>query len=221
MMITAKFEKTARLLAVASFASAGPRSASERVDQIFSKTRQGSGGREIKTWDGVGLTGDWEAKPISLYGRNSASGTHEFFREMVLYNGEYKDDVKEQSDSATVVQMIANDKFAIGYSGIGYKTTGVRAVPLAISAGRKCYNTSSESAFSGDCPIARYLYIYLNKNPNQPLDPLLTEFAKYVLSNDGQTLTLKGGFYPLCDCRISGHLEYRPRIERSLSNVNS
>ena len=93
--------------------------------------------------------------------------------------------------------MLQSDKFAIGYSGIGYKTDGVRAVPLAIFSGRECHDTSPEATYSGKYPIARYLYIYFNKKPKEQIDPLLGEFIKYILSRDGQTLVEKGGFYPI------------------------
>jgi phosphate transport system substrate-binding protein len=169
----------------------------QQVDQIFSKDHWNSGGIDVKTWGDVGLTGEWATKPISLFGRNSASGTYETFKETVLYKGEFKDQLKEQPDSLSVVQMVANDKFSIGYSGIGYLTPGVRAVPLAGSRDGKCYDTSSESAYSGAYPLARYLYIYLNKDPKQPLDLTVAEFIKYVLSKDGQAGTIKGGFYPI------------------------
>ena len=96
----------------------------EQVDRIFSSTRKGSGGRSIDTWGDVGLTGEWATKPISIYGRNDISGTYEFFREIALYDGDYKPEVKQQVGSEAVVGNIASDKFAIGYSGIGYKTDG-------------------------------------------------------------------------------------------------
>jgi len=169
----------------------------QQVDQIFSATRQGSGSRSIDTWGGVGLTGEWATKPIAIYGRNSLSGTYEFFRNTVLYNGEYKESVKQQPGSAEVVENVANDKFAIGYSGLGYKTEGVRTVPLAAFYGAQCYDTTAEATYSGKYPVARYLYIYLNKAPDEPLDPLRAEFVKYILSKDGQTLTEKGGYFPI------------------------
>lgn len=169
----------------------------QQVDAIFSKTRKGGAAKEIKTWGDVGLTGEWASQPISLYGRNSASGTYGYFKEVALFNGDYKDEVKEQPGSSTVVQGVASDKSGIGYSGIGYKTADVRAVPLAAKEGGECYDTSPESAYAGDYPIARFLYIYLNKNPNQALDPLRAEFIKYSLSKQGQTETIKGGYYPI------------------------
>jgi phosphate transport system substrate-binding protein len=169
----------------------------EQVDQIFSSNRKGSGGKSIRTWGDAGLTGEWATKPISLYGRNDISGTYQFFREVVLFGGDFKPEVKQQPGSEAVVHNVASDKFAIGYSGIGYKTDAVRTVPLATTLGRKCYDTSAEATYSGNCPVARYLYIYFNKKPNQPLDPLRGEFIKYVLSKDGQAQTEASGFYPL------------------------
>jgi len=169
----------------------------QQVDQIFSKDHWNSAGIDVKTWGGVGLTGEWATKPISLFGRNSESGTYETFKETVLYKGDFKDNLKQQPDSATVVQMVAGEKFAIGYSGIGYLTSGVRAVPLAASISSKCYDTSAESASSGAYPLSRYLYLYLNKDPKQPLNPVAAEFLKYILSKDGQSGTVKGGFYPI------------------------
>jgi phosphate transport system substrate-binding protein len=169
----------------------------EQVDRIFSSTRKGSGGKSIDTWGDAGLTGEWATKPISLYGRNDLSGTHEFFREIALFSGDYKQEVKPQPGSEAVVRNVADNKFAIGYSGIGYKTDGVRAVPLAITFGRECYDTSAEATYSGNYPIARYLYIYFNKKPNEQIDSLRGEFIKYILSRDGQTQTEKSGFYPI------------------------
>jgi phosphate transport system substrate-binding protein len=169
----------------------------QQLDQIFSSTRQGSGSRSIDTWGDVGMTGEWATKRSSINGRNSISGTYEFFKKTVLYGGDYKENVKQQPGSEAVVQNVANDKFAIGYSGLGYKTDGVRTVPLAAYYGAECYNTTAEATYSGKYPIARYLYIYLNKKPDEPLDPLRAEFIKYILSKDGQMLTEEGGYFPI------------------------
>jgi phosphate transport system substrate-binding protein len=169
----------------------------EQVDRIFSSTRKGSGGKSIDTWGDVGLTGEWATKRISIFGRNDISGTYEFFREIALYDGDYKPEVKQQSGSEEVVRKVASDKFAIGYSGIGYKTDGVRAVPLAVFSSRECYDTSAEATYAGKYPIARYLYIYFNKKPKDQIDRLRGEFIKYILSKDGQTVVEKSGFYPI------------------------
>lgn len=168
----------------------------QQVDAIFSKNRKGGYPKDIVTWGDLGLTGEWAKKSISLYGRNSASGTYGYFKEVALFHGDYKDTVKEQPGSSAVVQGVASDKYAIGYSGVGYKTADVRTVPLAKAEG-KYYDAVAEYAYSGDYPLSRFLYIYVNKNPNQALDPLRREFLKYVVSKEGQMTVIKDGFFPI------------------------
>jgi phosphate transport system substrate-binding protein len=151
----------------------------------------------VSTWGDLGLTGEWASHPIALFGRNAQSGTHDVFVDDVLRHGEFKDELKEQPGSAEVVRAVAADKYAIGYSGIGYLTDQVRTVPLAATSGGECYDTSPASAYAGKYPLARYLYVYLNKAPNKPLDSPMLEFVKYVLSKDGQNETIKSGFHPI------------------------
>ncbi len=167
----------------------------QQLDGIFSKTLK-SGAKDIKTWGDLGLTGDWASKPISIYGRNSASGTYGYFKEVALKGGDYRDTVKEQPGSSAVVQGIASDRHAIGYSGVGYKTADVKMVPIS-EKGEKCFEPTAENAYAGDYPLARFLYIYFNKKPNQDLDPLMAEFIKYVFSKEGQIVVIKDGFYPV------------------------
>ena len=168
-----------------------------QLSGIFSSNRKAPGSTNAKTWGDLGMTGEWATRPIALYGRNSLSGTYEYFRETAIYGGDYKPEVQQQPGSEAVVQNVAHDKFAIGYSGIGYKTDGVRTVPLAAYYGGKCYDAVEDVTLTNKYPISRYLYVYVNKPPNQPLDPLRAEFIKYILSKDGQTLTEKGGFFPI------------------------
>jgi len=167
----------------------------KQVDGIFSSTRK-RGGEDITTWGQVGLTGDWANKPISIFGRNSASGTYGFFKEEALAKGDYKATVKEQPGSSAVVQGAASDLSAIGYSGIGYKTSDVRALPLGEEEG-KFVEPDFENCLSGEYPLARFLYVYVNKKPGQPMDKLTLEFIKYVLSKPGQEVVVKDGYFPL------------------------
>jgi len=169
----------------------------QQLDAIFSKNRKGGYIKDVRTWGDLGLTGAWANKPISLYGRNSASGTYGYFKSVALFKGDYKDNVKEQPGSSAVVQGVASDMYAIGYSGVGYKTADVKTVPLAIEDGDACYDANAMNAYSGDYPLARFLYVYLNKNPNQSLDPLRREFIKFVFSQSGQQIVIKDGFYPV------------------------
>lgn len=169
----------------------------QQVDAIFSKTRNGGLDKDLRTWGDVGLTGEWAARPISLYGRNSASGTYGYFKEVALFDGDYKDEVKEQPGSSTVVQGVASDIAGIGYSGVGYRTADVRSVPLSTDGGANCFDATAEHAVSGDYPIARFLYIYVNKNPNEALDPLRAEFIRYVYSRQGQEAVVRDGYFPV------------------------
>lgn len=168
-----------------------------QLDAIFSKNRKGGYAKNIRTWGDVGLTGKWASKPISLYGRNSASGTYGYFKKVALFKGDYKDTVKEQPGSSAVVQGVASDLFGIGYSGVGYKTADVRTVPLSLEEYDTAYDANAVNAYSGDYPLARFLYVYVNKNPSQDLDPLRSEFIKFVLSKPGQKTVIKDGYYPI------------------------
>ncbi|GAB4165783.1 MAG: phosphate ABC transporter substrate-binding protein PstS [Terrimicrobiaceae bacterium] len=166
-----------------------------QVDSIFSSTRK-RGGPEITTWGQVGLTGDWANKPISIFGRNSASGTYGFFKDEALDKGDFKATVKEQPGSSAVVQGVATDLSAIGYSGIGYRTPDVRSVPLGEKPG-EFVEATYENCVSGDYPLARFLYVYVNKKPGAPMDKLTAEFLKYVVSREGQEIVVKDGYFPL------------------------
>jgi phosphate transport system substrate-binding protein len=169
----------------------------EQVDAIFSKSRRSGYKEDIKTWGQLGLTGDWADRPISLYGRNSASGTYGFFKEHALKNGDYKDEVKEQPGSASVVQGVTVDRYGIGYSGIGYATAGVRAVPIAEKEGGACVEAMADNAYAGTYPLARFLYVYINKPPGKALDPLTQEFVKLMVSKEGQEVVVKDGYFPI------------------------
>ena len=167
----------------------------KQVDALFSKSRR-RGYKEVNAWGDLGVSGNWASRPISVYGRNSASGTYGFFKKLVMKKGDYKDEVKEQPGSASVVQSVSVDPFSAGYSGIGYKTASVRALPLAES-GTNFIEPTALNALAGDYPLARFLYIYVNKVPRKPLDPLTREFVKMILSKEGQEVVGKGGYFPI------------------------
>jgi phosphate transport system substrate-binding protein len=169
----------------------------QHIDAIFSKTRKGGHKDDIATWGQLGLTGEWADKPISLYGRNSASGTYGYFKEHALFKGDYKDAVKEQPGSSSVVQGVASDKYGIGYSGIGYKTADVRAVAIKADAGSEAVPAAAEFAYTGTYPLARFLYVYVNAKPGAGMDPLRGEFVRFIFSKEGQSSVIKDGYYPV------------------------
>lgn len=168
-----------------------------QADSIFSSTNRSGYEKDVETWGDLGLTNEWASKPLSLYGRNSASGTYGFFKKVALKNGDYKNSVKEQPGSASVVQGITVDRFGIGYSGIGYQTSGVRALPLAKEAGKPMKAATAENAYAGDYPLSRFLYVYVNKKPGEQANPMIKEFLKLVFSKEGQEVVVKDGYFPV------------------------
>ena len=168
-----------------------------QVDAIFSSTRTCGNADDIDTWGNLGLTGSWASREIQLYGRNSVSGTYGYFKKKALCKGDYKNTVNEQPGSASVVQSVSASLNGIGYSGIGYTTSSVRAVGLSRAAGKVYVKASPESAITGSYPLSRFLYVYVNKEPGKPLPPLTREFIKLVLSRQGQEVVVKDGYIPL------------------------
>ena len=166
----------------------------QQVDGIFSSTQRG-GHSSIARWGEVGLDGEWASRNISLYGRNAASGTYGYFRDNALFGGDFREAVREQPGSSSVVQGVASERNAIGYSGIGYKTADVRAVPLKYEGEDRFYEATAADA--GSYPLARFLYLYVNKQPGEELDPLRREFLRYIFTQEGQEATLRDGFLPV------------------------
>ena len=167
------------------------------VDAIFSSTRKCGLKNDIATWKDLGITGSLANKNIQMYGRNSVSGTYGFFKKKALCKGDFKSGVNEQPGSASVVQSVSASLNGIGYSGIGYQTAGVKMVPVAKKSGKKYVLPNHENAINGSYPLARILYVYINKAPNKPLEPVVKEFLTLVLSKQGQSGVAKDGYIPL------------------------
>lgn len=167
------------------------------VDAVFSATRKCGAKADITNWGALGLTGSWEDRTIQLYGRNSVSGTYGYFKKKGLCKGDFKNNVNEQPGSASVVQSVATSLNGIGYSGIGYKTSGVKAVPLSRKTGKPFVAATAENAINKTYPLSRYLYVYVNKHPNKPVPPLEREFIRLVLSKIGQQVVVKDGYIPI------------------------
>lgn len=168
-----------------------------QVDAVFSVTRRCGSANDVKQWGQLGLGGTWANRPMQLYGRNSVSGTYGYFKDSALCGGDFKTNVNEQPGSASVVQSVGSSLNGIGYSGIGYVTSSVRAIPLAEDEGLDPIEPSKANAASGDYPLSRFLYVYVNKKPGQPLSPLELEFFRLVLSKAGQEVVVKDGYVPV------------------------
>lgn len=179
----------------------------EQVDAMFSSTLKRSKGGRLTTWGQLGLKDQWSQQPLHLHGRNKKSGTRDFFKHVALLDGELSADVQEQPGSASEILAIAQDPLAVGYAGVGFQGSMVRIVPLAADSGGTALLPSPETVSNGQYPLARPLYLYVNKNPNGKLDPVVGEFLKFVNSRQGQETVARASFYPLSAAQISRNLE--------------
>lgn len=168
-----------------------------QVDAIFSSTRKCGLNNEVNTWGDVGAAGAIASQGFQIFGRNSVSGTYGYFKKHALCKGDFRNNVNEQPGSASVVQSVSTSLNGIGYSGIGYKTSSVRALPLTKKEGTPFVEATPDNALNGSYPLARALYVYVNKKPGQDLAPLEREFLKMVLSKVGQEVVVKDGYIPL------------------------
>ncbi|GHB93023.1 PstS family phosphate ABC transporter substrate-binding protein [Cerasicoccus arenae] len=165
------------------------------LDAIFSSTRRRGYSKDIVTWGDLGLTGDWANKPINVYSRNSASGTYGFFKDEVLNKGKYKSTNRELSGSEEVVRSVENDPYGIGYSGFGYKTSGVSTTPII--EGSNPIQANEENAVNGSYPLSRNLYLTFNQRPGTEPKTLHAEFIRYVYSSEGQGKVSANGYFPV------------------------
>ena len=168
-----------------------------QIDAIFSSTRKCGHPQDLTRWGDLGLEGPLARQPLALFGRNSVSGTYGFFKERALCKGDFRPTVLEQPGSATVAQSVATAINGIGYSGIGYQTASIRAVPLATSEAAQPVAPTADNALAGQYPLARFLYLYINRVPGEPLNEAVAAFLDLVLSAEGQDAVARSGYISL------------------------
>lgn len=167
-----------------------------QLDSIFSETLRCGATKSSKTWQDLGLSYDWAKRGIQMFGRNSVSGTYGYFKQNALCGGDFKRNVNEQPGSASVVQSVASSINTIGYSGVGYQVSGVKLLPIAKSGSDYVMPTHG-NILSGQYPLSRYLFVYVNKNPLRDLTPIQREFIRFIFSKQGQSLVAKDGYVPI------------------------
>jgi phosphate transport system substrate-binding protein len=180
-----------------------------QVDAIFSMTRFCGGPESIKTWEQLGITKFGPARNIQVFGRNSASGTYDLFKNLALCDGDYYTTVNEMPSSSSVVQSVASSIGGIGYAALGHGNTDVRALALGKKGG-PYFAPNAQNIKAGQYPFTRYLYIVVNKPPNAALPTLEKTFLSFVLSEQGQEIVEQSNYYP-----VSGALleQQRRKIE--------
>ncbi|MDD9176527.1 phosphate ABC transporter substrate-binding protein PstS family protein [Aliivibrio finisterrensis] len=169
-----------------------------QLDAIFSATLRCGSVKPINRWQDLGVNSSWSKHRIQLFGRNSVSGTYGYFKKNALCNGDFKVNVNEQPGSASVVQGVSASLNGIGYSGVGYHMSGVKLLPIT-REGTNYIEPSTDNIISGQYPLARFLYIYINKPPTAKLQPLETEFIRYMLSLEGQKRVEQDGYIALSE----------------------
>ncbi|MEX5219672.1 MAG: PstS family phosphate ABC transporter substrate-binding protein [Nitrospira sp.] len=177
----------------------------QELDAMFCKERRRGHGEDLTSWSQLGLTGDWDVAFIKLLGRNHASGTATFFREHVCANGELKDNMTIEPGSASVVVGVKKDRYAVGFSGIGYRTSSIRPIPLAVEKGKPFVEPTFEACIDASYPLRRHLYLYVNKAPKTAIPPAIAEFVKYAVSRDGQQIVVREGFFSLPTAELNQH----------------
>lgn len=171
----------------------------KQLDAIFSVTRRCGAAAAINHWGDLNLTqSGWPERPLQRFGRNSASGTWGFFKQQALCNGDFRNDVSEYPGSAAVVQAVADTLNAIGYASMGIHLSGVKTLPVSRD-GTAWIAPNAETIRSGSYPYARKLYLYVNKPPGKPLEPIAAAFLQHVLSDRGQAWVTQAGYLPLSD----------------------
>ncbi len=173
-----------------------------QLDQIYSSTFK-RGGADVNDWSGLGLTGDLSALPISPFGRNSASGAYAVAKQRILMGGNFKTSVLEKPGSSGVAEAVAQTRGGIGYSGAGYLTTTVRAIPVSEGV-QPAVLPTYDHVLAGRYPLARFLFIYIHKKPGG--DPLVAEFIRYTQSRVGQRIVCDNGFFPLSAALVGENL---------------
>ncbi|EPQ9984028.1 PstS family phosphate ABC transporter substrate-binding protein [Vibrio vulnificus] len=169
-----------------------------QLDAIFSATLRCGTEDFVSTWAQLGIDAEWAKRNFQLFGRNSVSGTYGYFKKHALCGGDFKSQVNEQPGSASVVQSVASTLSGIGYSGVGYRVAGVRLLPIA-KQGNEFVYPSRENILTGDYPLSRYLYVYVNKHPSKALSPIEAEFIKFIYSAQGQALVEKDGYVSITE----------------------
>lgn len=184
----------------------------DQLDRLLSTTHH-RGGTPIRTWGDLGLTGEWQDKPIHIYGIKPWNGFEEFVRERVLnYNGERGEwrsaipvgaepadpDVSWDTTVFNQATHVDEDRYGIAYTGMAYVDRPVKVLSLSNHDNDPAYAPTYENVASAQYPLSRLVYLNVNKKPGEQLDPVLRELTKFIISKQGQQVVgNQGVFLPL------------------------
>ncbi|HAR40236.1 MAG TPA: phosphate-binding protein [Coprothermobacter sp.] len=146
---------------------------------------------EITNWKEVG----GKDMPITLYGRQSNSGTFTFFRDVAV-KGDYASSMRSMNGNSDIINAVAQDETAIGYVGVGYFKQAQNQVKqvLVSTDGNNYYSSTDLQAIDQKLyPLARPLYQYVK----MPLTQAVKDFLAFEISEEGQAIVEENGFYPI------------------------
>lgn len=178
----------------------------QQIDTIFSSTLRCGSNKPMSMWSDLGIALGWGSRRFQLFGRNSVSGTYGYFKKTALCGGDFKRRVNELPGAASVVQSVASSINSIGYSGIGYRVSGAKLLPVA-SEGNNYVAATQQNILTGRYPLSRYLYLYINKHPAKQLSAIQSEFIRFIYSKEGQSIVLKDGYVPISKALSDKELE--------------
>lgn len=175
----------------------------DELDAMFCRERRRGLKHPINSWGLVGVMDEWFETPVRLHGRNGKSGPSYFFREEVCKGGTFHPRLTDAHGLASVIEEVERDPNGIGFSAIAYRTSLVKAVPIASVKGGRYVEPSVRTAMDGSYPLRRNLYLYVAKPPKADAATATVEFIRYVLSRQGQTQALDFGYLPLSSAQIT------------------
>jgi len=164
----------------------------QELDAIFSRTRK-RGGKRIRTWGDLGLTGRWKEMPIVTYAPRKESGDHTFFKVEVLAGGEFAASVKIQPGPSAIANGVGADFGGIGFAGVAFGTKRTVWTPVAKQAGGRFVEPTRENTISKTYPLTRVFYAYIDKKPGASVPLLVREFLAYCVSDEGQEILRRAG----------------------------
>lgn len=167
-----------------------------QLDSVFSASHK-RGGESIKTWGQLGLSGEWADLDIQPKGPAKTHGMYTVFKEMVMGNGEYRYDLKSEPVSTSIVQNVGAEKSAIGFASYFFSSRRTRPLALSPTDGGPYFLPTQQNCLAGKYPLARFLYVYVNKKPGTTLNAVTGHFLGFICSKQGQETSAKEGNYPL------------------------
>jgi phosphate transport system substrate-binding protein len=177
----------------------------DQAEAIFGCT--GPGGKKIRTWGDLGLTGAIAAHPIHVYGYQFDTGMAGYFNRVVLHgSGKWNADLKDFDNGhdahgevinagVYILKALAADPDGIAFANLQYANPEIKQIGLAEHAGDPFVVATPDTIWDHSYPLHRFSTLYINRKPHTPVDPKVKEFIRYILSREGMQAVADDGAY--------------------------